>query len=163
MASKRPRAGEQIALEIRAQAVAHHGNAEPVGDAGQLPGLFLLEELRLVDEHAMNRGVLVMLGDAGIEIVAVAEHLGARFKPDSRGNVAAVALAVVSGHEQHRVHAAFAIVVRRLQQHRRLAGVHGRVVEIELGHGLLLSRSRAGGGGAARAVHRKKIADVADG
>ena len=39
-----------------------------------------------------------------------------------------------AGDEQHRRHAALAVIVGGLQQHRRLAGIHRRVVEIELGH-----------------------------
>ena len=118
------------------QPVAHHRNAEPVGDAGELPDLLFIEELRLVDEHAVDLGVLVVLGDACKEIVAVAEHLGLGLEPDARGDVALAGLAVVAGDEQHRRHAALAVIVGRLQKHRRLAGIHGRVVEIELGHGL---------------------------
>jgi hypothetical protein len=66
MASKRARAGEQVALEVGAQAVAHHRDAKPVGNARQLPDLLFLQELRLVDEDAVHIGVLVVLGDAGI-------------------------------------------------------------------------------------------------
>ena len=126
---------EEIALEIGAQPVAHHRNGEPVGHPRQLPHLLVGQELRLVDEHAMRRLGLVMLGDALIQVVAVAEHLGVGFQPDARRDVTEIALlAVVAGDEQQRVHAAFAVIERRLQQHRRLAGIHGRVVEIELGH-----------------------------
>ena len=82
----------------------------------------------------MDLGVLVVLGDAGEQVVAVAEHLGLGLQPDARGDVALVGLAVVAGDEQHRRHAALAIVVGRLQKHGRLAGIHGRVVEVELGH-----------------------------
>ena len=52
---QRARAGKQLALEIGAQAVAHDRDVQPVGDAGELPDLLLLEELRLVDEDAMHR------------------------------------------------------------------------------------------------------------
>jgi hypothetical protein len=38
------------------------------------------------------------------------------------------------GDEQQRVHAAFTVVEGRLQQHRRLARIHRRVMKIELGH-----------------------------
>ncbi len=99
---QRARAGEQLALEIGAQAVAHDRDVEPVGDAGELPDLLVVEELRLVDEDAMHGRVLVMLGDAGEEIVAVAEDLGLRLQADARGDQPDVALAVVAGDEQHR-------------------------------------------------------------
>ena len=109
---------------------------QPVSDAGELPDLLFIEELRLVDEDAVDLGVFVVLGDARKEVVALAEHLGLGLKPDARGDVALAGLAVVAGHEQHRRHAALAIIVGRLQKHGRLAGIHGRVVEVELGHGL---------------------------
>ena len=62
----------------------------------------LLEELSLVDEHAMHGRMFVMLGDSGEEIVAVAEHLSLRFETDARRDQPVVALAVVAGDEQHR-------------------------------------------------------------
>src|SRR6185312_14159078 len=49
------RAGKQIALEIGPEAVAHDRDVQPVGDAGKLPYLVVVEELRLVDEDAVYR------------------------------------------------------------------------------------------------------------
>ena len=77
----------------------------------KLPDLLLLEELRLVDEDAMHRRMVMMLGDAGEQIVAVAEHLGLGLQPDARRDQPGVALAVVAGDEQHRRHAALAVIV----------------------------------------------------
>ena len=47
-------AGEEFAAEVRAQAVAQDREFEPVGDAGELPDLRLRQELRLVDEDAVD-------------------------------------------------------------------------------------------------------------
>src|SRR6478735_2298798 len=49
---QRHRAREQLALEIRTQTIGHDRNADTVGDAGELPDLPLIEELRLVDKDA---------------------------------------------------------------------------------------------------------------
>ena len=132
---QRAAAGKQVALEIRPQAVAHDRNVEPVGDACELPNLLFLEELRFVDEHAMRRGMAVVLAYALEQVVAGAEHLGIRFQPDARRDVSRrIVLAIVAGDEQHGRHAALSVIVRGLQQHRRLAGIHRGVVEVKLGH-----------------------------
>ena len=47
-------AGEKLAPEIGSQAIAHDRDVEPVGDAGQLPDLVPGQELRLVDEDAID-------------------------------------------------------------------------------------------------------------
>ncbi|WP_031251988.1 hypothetical protein [Mesorhizobium sp. LNHC209A00] len=93
----------------------------------------------------------VVIGDAGEQIVTVAEHVGFRLQADARRDQAGIALAVMAGDEQHRAHAALAIIVRRLQQHGRLAGIHRRVVEVKLGHAALLSRLATPRGGAGAA------------
>ena len=51
---QRRRAGEQLALEIGAQAVAEHRDAELVGDPAQLQDMVAGQELRLVDQHAVE-------------------------------------------------------------------------------------------------------------
>jgi len=99
--------------------------------------------------------MFVMLGNAGIEIVAVAERLGFGLQADARRDQPLVALAIMACDEQHRRHVALAIVVGRLQEHRRLAGIHRCVVEVELCHGALLSRVAAARGGGRRRRPRK--------
>ena len=46
--------GEELGLEIGAEAVAEHRDAEPVGDLAKLDHVPLGEELRLVDEDAVE-------------------------------------------------------------------------------------------------------------
>src|SRR5690606_15291732 len=67
---------------------------------------------------------------------------------DARGDHPAATAAVVQARRQdQRAHAAFAVVVRRLQQRGGLPGVHRRVVEVELGHrGILRQRAPRGRG-----------------
>ena len=48
------RAGEEIAPEVGAQAVAEHRDAELVGDAAQLQDMVAGQELRLVDQQAVE-------------------------------------------------------------------------------------------------------------
>jgi len=46
---------EELAFEICAQAVTHDRNAVVIWDTGELPDLNRCEELRLVEEYAINR------------------------------------------------------------------------------------------------------------
>ncbi len=128
------RTGEEIALKIGPQPVAHDRDAKPVCHAGKLPDLFFFQKLRLVDKNAVHCRVVVVLGDAREKVVAVSEHLRIAVEADARGNVATIFLAVVARDEQHRVHPALAVIVGCLQEHGRLAGIHGRVVEVEFCH-----------------------------
>src|SRR5690606_24843243 len=61
------RAGKELALEVRSQAIAHDGNIEPIGHTGQLPGLFAGEELGLIDKDAIDLGFLVIVADGLIK------------------------------------------------------------------------------------------------
>ena len=51
---QRRRAGKQLAAEVGAQAVAEHRNADLVGDAAQLQDMVAGQELRLVDQQAVE-------------------------------------------------------------------------------------------------------------
>lgn len=130
-------AGEELALEIRAQAEGHHRDAQPVGDAGELPNLLVGEELGFVDEDAVDFAGQRVLADAVVEVVAIGEGLGLRCDAQARADHADAVLGIERGGHQQRTHAAFAVVVGRLQQHGRLARIHGGVGEVELGHGAL--------------------------
>ena len=77
-------AGEQLALEIDAQAKGHHRDAEPVGDAGELPDLVVGEELRFVDEDAIDLAGEGLLADAVEQIVGGAEQIGLGGDADAR-------------------------------------------------------------------------------
>src|SRR5262249_39201889 len=48
------RSRKELALEIDAEAEGHHRDAEAVGDTGKLPDLILGEELRFVDQYAVD-------------------------------------------------------------------------------------------------------------
>ena len=52
---QRRRAREELGLEIGAEPVAEHGNSEAVGDLAQLEHVALRQELRFVDEDAVER------------------------------------------------------------------------------------------------------------
>jgi hypothetical protein len=92
------------------------------------------QELGLIDEDAMHDRVRVVFGDAPVKIVAMPERLRPGRQADARADAALAGAIVESGDELHRRHAAFAVIVGRLQKHGRLAGVHRGVVKIELGH-----------------------------
>ena len=125
---------EQLALEVRSQAEAQHRDAQFVHDLGQLVHLLPGQELRLVDENAVNAPLFQFGGRHVEEVVVAAEGQGAGLEADARADQAALVAIVQGGREQQRRHAPFTIVVRRLQQGRRFACVHRRVVKIELCH-----------------------------
>ena len=52
---QRRRPGKQLALEIGSQAIAEHRNIQLVGDLAELQHMRLRQELRLVDEDAVQR------------------------------------------------------------------------------------------------------------
>src|SRR5690606_1794664 len=104
------RTGKQVALEVGTQAVAHDRNVQPVGDACELPDLLFLQELRLVHKDAMDGGVLMSLGDAGIKVVALSEYLGLGFQADARGDQPVISAAVVASDEEQSVHPALTII-----------------------------------------------------
>src|SRR5690606_12071230 len=111
----------------------HDRNVQPVGDACELPDLIFLQELRLVHKDAMDGGVLMSLGDAGIKVVALSEYLGLGFQADARGDQPVISAAVVASDEEQSVQPARTIIVACLQEQRRRGGVHGGLVERELG------------------------------
>ena len=140
------------------------GMFEPVGDAGELPDLVVGEELGLVDEDAIELAGLGVLADAVEEVVLGVEGLGLRRDPEARADHAFAVLGVERRGEEQGAHAALAVVVGRLEQHGRFAGVHRGVGEVELGHGSNGHR-RAGGGkaSAARRAQKKTAAEAAVG
>jgi len=66
---------EQLPLEIRAQPVAQHRDAKAVDHLAQLPHLRFAQELRLVDQHAMQRPVRGDIGtDQRFEVLVAFER-----------------------------------------------------------------------------------------
>src|SRR5690606_23432645 len=61
------RAGKELALEVGAQAEAHHRHVEPISDAGELPDLFGGEELRFIDKDAIHLGDIDVLAEGNID------------------------------------------------------------------------------------------------
>ncbi len=129
---QRRRAGEQPAAEIDPQPVAHHRLAKVVGDAGQLPDLLLGQELRLVDEDA--GGAAAPGFDQGEKIGFGGETQRGFGDADAAGDLAGAGAVVQRRGQKQRRHAAFAIIVGRLQQERALAGIHRGIMKIKLGH-----------------------------
>lgn len=125
---------EQRADEIGAQAVGEHRDADRVGEMRELADLFGGKELRLVDQHARERRLRVLGQDESGDIGRRIERGRRRLQPDPGGDRARREARVDRGGEQHRPHAALAIVEVGLQQRGRLACVHAGVVEVELGH-----------------------------
>jgi len=128
-------AGEEVRLEIGAQAVAEDGDVELVDDVGGLVHLRGGEELGLVDEDAGDGADAVLALDAAEEVVGVGQDLGRRLEADARAHAAEAGSGVDGGGEDERAHPAFLVVVARLQEDGGFAGVHRRVVEVKLRHG----------------------------
>ena len=130
------RAGEELALEIGAEAEGHHRDVEPVGDAGELPDLVVGEELGLVDEDAIDARGGVLGADAILKRSSVVgEELGFGLDAEARADHADAVLGIERRGEQQRAHAALAVVVGGLEQQGGFAGVHRGVGEVELCHG----------------------------
>jgi len=130
---KRGGTGEQLASEIDAQAVGHHRHIQIVDGAGQLPDLFAAQPLRLVDQHA-GAGRFHPTLDPREEIGIAAIDVGRGLDADAAGDAPFAAAIVEIGGQQVGLHPALVVVVAGLQQQRALAGIHGRIVEVEFRH-----------------------------
>jgi hypothetical protein len=106
---------EQFAAEVGAQAVGQHRDRSAVDDLGELPDLALAQELRLVDQHAVQRRGAAMSARA-----IASGRRRAEDRPSAAGRCArrpCPAEAVVQARgEDERAHAALVVVVRALQQ-----------------------------------------------
>ena len=128
---------EKVALEIRPQAVTHHRDAHVVRHRGKLPDLRLAEELRLIDHHAGQRRGRVLRRDQRCHIGVAVEHGCRRLEPNPRANPSFTDPVVKPGREKHGVHAALAVIVRRLKKNGRFAGIHRGIGKVKLGHATL--------------------------
>ena len=106
---------------------------ELIDHRAQLFHLRRRQELRFVDQHAGERARArarrrsPRAGRARMEVARLA------LDADARVDAAAVARIDLRGVQQ-RAHAAFFVVVAGLQQRGGFSRVHGRVVEVQLGH-----------------------------
>ena len=136
---------EQLAAEIGAQAVAQHRDAQRIHHFAQLPDLRLAQELRFIDQHAVE---LAARGDVGLDdalqVVVAREREALRLQADPRRHRAAAGAEIQLRGQDRHPHAALAVVVRALQQGGGLPRVHRGVVEIELGHARILPAHKAG-------------------
>ncbi|MPL84460.1 hypothetical protein SDC9_30425 [bioreactor metagenome] len=128
------RAGEEFAAEVDAQPVAHHRHREIIDHTGQLPDLVPGQELRLVDEDAGAGGTGHPRRDQRCHVGLGGEGLGLGADADAACDPALARAPVEPGGDEEGLHAALDVVVGRLQQQRALAGIHRRVMEVELGH-----------------------------
>ena len=142
--------------EVGADAVREHRDVVQHRDAEQVVDLLAREELRLVDEQARDVGgrpresdqfvvrvahVRAVLGEEVARVVVRADQEvdGTRHAEPARDLVSA--LGVDRGLREQHVLAALLVVVRGLQQRRRLARVHRSVAEVEFGHPVSLRNS----------------------
>ena len=126
---------EQLAAKIRAQTEGQNRNAASVHHVTQLPDLRLAEELRFVDQHAIERATLGNIGvDKSQQIIGAGKAHAVRAQANARGHHTFARAVVQHRRQDARAHATLVIVVGALQQRGRLAGIHRRVIEIEFGH-----------------------------
>ena len=133
-------AWEKLALKVGPKAIAHHRNAKIISDARQLPDLFFFQELGFVHQYTCEPADGVALLYSVEQVLPRRKCVRLSVEPDPRSDLADTHAVIKLGGQQHGSHATLDIVVRGLQKHGRLAGVHGRVVEVELGHAPLLAR-----------------------
>jgi hypothetical protein len=100
-----------------------------------LPDLLPGQELRFVDKDAVDLPFPVFAIDPHVEVVGFAIELRVGADADARGNATCLGLGIERRGEQQRMHAAFFVVVGRLQQHGGLAGIHRGVGKIQFRHG----------------------------
>ena len=98
----------------------------------------LRQELRLVDEDAVERPLLQLLGDGFEQIDALVIAARRRRQGDARADRPLAGAVVEPSGPQHRLHAAFAVIVIGLEQGGGFPGIHRRIIEIELGHPVFL-------------------------
>lgn len=134
------RAREKLALKVGPKTIAHHRNTKIISDARQLPDLFFFQELGFVHQYTGEPTDGVALLHSVEQVLARRKCVGLGVEPDPRSDLADANSVIKLGGQQHGSHATLDIVVRGLQKHGRLARVHGRVVEVELGHASLLAR-----------------------
>jgi hypothetical protein len=93
------------------------------------------QELRLVHQHAAHRAVGgQVLFHPVLQVGVTVEGHAVGAQADPRGHHAGAGAIIQARGQDRHPHAALAVVVRALQQGGGLAGVHRRIVEVELGH-----------------------------
>src|SRR5690349_5348817 len=105
----------------------------------------LRQELRLVDEDAVELALAQLVADRVEQVDALVIGVGGRGQSYARAYGAIAGSVVKRRSPQHRFHAALAIVEVGLEQGRRFPRVHRRIVEVELGHLLPLYPCRGRG------------------
>ena len=124
---------EEIALEVRAQAICQYRDIQVVADVAELPDLLLGQELGFIDKHTMHNLFTVLLLNTTEQIIGWRDGNGIRLQADSRADFPNPKSIVDLGREDKCVHAPLSVVVTRLEQYRRLARIHGGIIKKELG------------------------------
>lgn len=130
------RAGEELALEVGAQAVGDDGDPQHVDDIGEALDVLLGAELRLIDDDAV----------VGTQLVIGHPHelldRDARMAETHARHHDTLAVAVIDdGLRKQGPLALLTVIVGYHQGIRRLRAAHRTVAEVELCHILHLSRS----------------------
>ena len=133
---KTSRAGEEVRLEVGAQAVAHYIYVEDVHRLGKLVDLLFGEKLSLVNQHplylhelVLEKGVVFVadkLENVGVGFHHLALTLDAHARLDDVGAVAVVH----RRFQADEIDVAFLEIVGRGQQVQRFGRTHGAVSEI---------------------------------
>lgn len=80
---------EQVALEVRSQAVGQNRNVQFVANVAELSNLFSRQELSLVDQDAVQRISTCVFLDHFEQVVRRRERFRIRFNANPRGDFAA--------------------------------------------------------------------------
>ena len=136
----RPR--ECLRAEVRPDAIADHRDAIEDRDAQQIVDLLRREELRLVEQQAGHVAAAreldrraVLLEQSVRVVVRAHEIVDLTHDAETRVDLTP-RLRVDPRLRQEDPVLALLVVVRGLEERRRLAGVHRSVAEVQLGHGV---------------------------
>jgi hypothetical protein len=125
------RGGKQPGPEVGAQPVADHRNAGVHRDPAQVLDHRWRQELRFVDQHAIEVRELARIEHG----VLLDQQVGGRLEPRARRDRRRAEPAVDARLDQQHALALLAIIVRHREQVHRLRRVHRAVPEVELRHG----------------------------
>ena len=126
-------AGKQLGLKVRAQTKAHDGDIVLVYDGAELVDLGFRQKLALVhDNHVTGSAFSVQkpLHNVGFR----RDHLHLRLQPDSAAKDGGPVPDIRAGLDKPDLQIIFLIIVFGDQRLSRLAGTHGAVLKIKLGH-----------------------------
>jgi len=126
---------EELPLEVGPQAIGQHRDSFKVAQIAELPHLLTRQKLGFIDQDAIDWLPRQLLLHDPLQIILRQKNVGLRLQSDSRPDDSLAEASIEVRDQNHRLHAPLLVVVAGLQEHRRLAGIHRRIVEVKFCHG----------------------------